>query len=51
MIWIDGKREEARAAPKRPSAQLPFAIWMALAKASPVQAMSWHEEGAYDGLR
>ena len=45
MLWSDGKLEVARAAPKRASAQLPFAIWMALAKATPLQAMSWDEEG------
>jgi hypothetical protein len=45
MIRVDGKLEVARNAPREASAQLPFAVWMALAKATPVQAMSWDEEG------
>lgn len=45
MLWVDGKLEVARSAPKRASKQLPFAVWMALAKATPVQALSWDAEG------
>lgn len=37
MIYSEGKLELARAAPKRPSAQLPFSVWMALAKAVPIK--------------
>jgi hypothetical protein len=36
MICLDNKLEVARMAPKRPSQQLPFGVWMALAKATPV---------------
>lgn len=39
MIWVDGKLAVARTAPKRPSMQLPFGVWMALAKATPVQGV------------
>jgi hypothetical protein len=39
MVYSQGKLDVVRAAPKRPSAQLPFAVWMALAKAAPVQRM------------
>lgn len=42
MVWVDGKLVVARTAPKRPSMQLPFGVWMALAKATPVQ-------GVFDG--
>ncbi|WP_232834705.1 hypothetical protein [Rhodoferax ferrireducens] len=39
MVWVDGKLVVARTAPKRPSMQLPFGVWMALAKATPVQGV------------
>jgi hypothetical protein len=36
MVCLDTKLEVVRMAPKRPSPQLPFGVWMALAKATPV---------------
>lgn len=39
MVWVDEKLAVARTAPKRPSMQLPFGVWMALAKATPVQGV------------
>ncbi|MDO8768538.1 MAG: hypothetical protein Q7K57_07535 [Burkholderiaceae bacterium] len=38
MVWTEQKLVVARSAPKRPSVQLPFGIWMALSKATPVEA-------------
>jgi hypothetical protein len=40
MVSLDGKLEVIRTVPKRPANGLPFAVWMALAKALPVQGMS-----------
>ena len=37
----DGRLEVARVAPKRPVADLPFAVWMALAKATPIPSRAW----------
>ena len=37
MIFSDGKLDVVRSAPKRAAAQLRFEVWMALAKAAPVQ--------------
>jgi hypothetical protein len=37
MVNFENRLEVVRAAPKRASAQLPFSVWMALAKAAPVQ--------------
>lgn len=39
MVLVDDKLVVARNAPKRASAQLPFAVWMALAKATPVPGL------------
>jgi hypothetical protein len=36
MVYRENKLEVVRTAPKRPSAQLPFSVWVALAKATPV---------------
>ena len=36
MVCLDNKLEVIRMAPKRPAPQLPFGVWMALAKATPV---------------
>ena len=39
-VWgqvTDGGLEVVRIAPKRPCAKLPFAVWMALAKAVPME--------------
>jgi hypothetical protein len=36
MVSADGKLNVIRTAPKRPANGLPFAVWMALAKAVPV---------------
>ena len=38
MVYTEDRFEVVRAAPKRPAARLPFPVWMALAKAPPVQA-------------
>jgi hypothetical protein len=35
MLFCDGKLDVVRTAPKRAAAQLPFSLWMALAKAAP----------------
>ena len=40
MLFCDGKLEVVRMAPKRPAAQLPFSVWMALAKASPASEVA-----------
>jgi hypothetical protein len=37
MVYVDNRLDVVRAAPKRPTAQLPFSVWMALAKATPVK--------------
>jgi hypothetical protein len=42
MVLREGRLEVVRTAPKRPALQLPFAVWMALAKAVPVRE---REEG------
>jgi hypothetical protein len=41
MVSVDGKLEVIRTAPKRSANGLPFAVWMALAKAVPVQGVDW----------
>lgn len=45
MVWVDAKLVVARTAPKRPSMQLPFGVWMALAKATPVQGVFSGDDG------
>jgi hypothetical protein len=37
MVQTSDKLEVLRPAPKRPIRQLPFAVWMALAKATPIK--------------
>lgn len=37
IVCADGKLEVVRSAPRRPSHQVPFAVWMALAKATPLR--------------
>jgi len=39
MICQGGQLTVARAAPKRPARELPFGVWMALAKAVPLQIL------------
>jgi hypothetical protein len=41
MVSVDGKLNVTRTAPKRPANSLPFVVWMALAKAVPVQGVDW----------
>ena len=41
MVSEGDKLEVLRTAPKRPANGLPFAVWMALAKAVPVQGVGW----------
>lgn len=36
MLYVEGRLDVVRAAPKRPCRELPFGVWMALAKAAPV---------------
>lgn len=36
MLCAAGKLDVLRAAPKRPCLELPFGVWMALAKATPI---------------
>jgi len=45
MVCTGQKLDIVRPAPKRPLAQLPFSVWMALAKATPLQAGT-EEKGA-----
>jgi hypothetical protein len=45
MVSQGGKLNVIRNAPKRPANGLPFAVWMALAKAVPVQGVVWSEIG------
>ena len=40
LVALDGGLSVARVAPKRPVKTLPFWVWMALAKASPVSFLS-----------
>jgi hypothetical protein len=40
MLCVEGQLEVLRAAPKRACLQLPFGVWMALAKATPVAGLS-----------
>jgi len=44
----DGRLEVLRAAPKRATSDLPFALWMALVKATPLPAPGWspHDDPA-----
>ena len=44
MVLEDDKLVVTRNAPKRASEQLPFAVWMALAKATPLTALSSDDE-------
>ena len=37
IVSVHDKLEVVRSAPRRPSHQLPFAVWMALAKATPLR--------------
>lgn len=48
MVCMRDKLEAVRMAPKRPSPQLPFGVWMALAKATPVQVWTLSEDGTVD---
>ncbi|WPC68006.1 hypothetical protein SBP18_05695 [Rhodoferax ferrireducens] len=48
MVCMRNKLEVVRMAPKRPSPQLPFGVWMALAKATPVQVWTLSEDGTVD---
>lgn len=48
MEWVDGKLVVVRPAPKRSVRQLPFGVWIALAKAVPVQEVSLTEDGCSD---
>ena len=41
MVSWERGLEVVRAAPKRGVAQLPFSVWMALAKATPMRAMDF----------
>ena len=40
MVFSDDKLAVLRPAPKRPTPQLPFSVWMALAKATPLQEVA-----------
>jgi hypothetical protein len=51
MVSVDGKLEVIRTAPKRPANGLPFAVWMALAKAVPVQGVDWSGSGMSDATQ
>jgi len=46
MVYQSNQLEMMRMAPKRPAPELPFAMWMALAKATPLKMSeldSWQE--------
>jgi hypothetical protein len=45
MLSQEGKLKVIRTAPKRPANGLPFAVWMALAKAMPMQGVDWSGSG------
>lgn len=47
MVSVDDKLKGLRTAPKRPADGLPFAVWMALANAVPVQGVAWSELGMF----
>jgi hypothetical protein len=48
MVSLHGKLNVVRTAPKRTANGLPFAVWMALAKAVPVQRVDWSGSGMSD---
>lgn len=48
MLCVEGQLDVVRAAPKRPCKELPFGVWMALAKATPVQGLSSTDDGVND---
>jgi hypothetical protein len=48
MLCADGQLEVLRPAPKRPCRELPFGVWMALAKATPIRDMEVLGEGTLD---
>ncbi len=48
MEWLDDRVIVLRSAPKRPVYQLSFGVWMALAKATPVQGSSLTDDGMSD---
>jgi hypothetical protein len=48
MVSEGDKLEVLRTAPKRPANGLPFAVWMALAKTVPAQAVHWSGSGMSD---
>ena len=48
MIAEVDKLHVARNAAKRPAMELPFAIWMALAKATPFKSGEMAADGDYD---
>ncbi len=50
MLYQNGKMESLRVAPKKPTTGLPFPIWMALAKATPLRR-SEVESTAQESLR
>jgi hypothetical protein len=57
MVSLDGKLEVIRTAPKWSANGLPFAVWMALAKAVPMQGvggeawLSWGTDTVSDVLK
>jgi hypothetical protein len=48
MVCLDDKLEVVRMAPKRPAPGLPFGVWMALVKATPVPGLHLGAEGDRD---
>jgi hypothetical protein len=46
MLTEGSRLVVARAAPRRPRAQLPFGVWLALAKATPVAGLTDDDQGA-----
>lgn len=48
LEWVDDRMIVLRPAPKWPVSQLLFGVWMALAKATPVQGLSLTEDGVND---
>jgi hypothetical protein len=48
MVYSNDQLELLRAAPKRPSAQLPLSVWMSLAKAAPVRWVECEPSNCFD---
>jgi hypothetical protein len=50
MVSQDGRLDVIRTAPKRPANDLPFTVWMALAKAVPVREAGWNGDDLNEAI-